>query len=453
MAITSAGIGSGIDVAGIVSQLMAIEQQPLLRLDQKEAKIQAEISGYGSLKGALSTLQSAMDKLGNSETYLTTKASSSNSDVLGVSSTIDAAASSYSITVNRLAQTHKLGSAEVASDAKFGGASGDELTLTVGSNSFTLDLSTEMSLSEIQAAINVETNETGITAGLITGDSGNQTLVMTSGSTGYEDRIQLTFGGSIDAGTFNFNMLNRDADEQLLDSEDKLDTSLTIDGVTVTRGKNSISDVVEGLTFELKGLGQANVLVDQDASIASQAVQGFITAYNKVKDQLSSLSASGVNASVLRGIESQLRGSLNNGLSGLGEYSYISQLGVTTNADTGKLQLDSEKLMTALEDNPDSVINFFSNENKGFAVNMDSMLEGFLKADGTIDSILDGSKSRVDAIERSRETMERRLESVEQRYLKQFGALDTLMASMTTTSNYLTSQLDMLSNMVSGNKK
>ena len=453
MAISSPGLGSGIDVSGIVSQLMAIEQQPLLKLDQKEAKVQAEISGYGALKGALSTLQSAMDKLGDPETYQATKASSSDTDVLSVSSTTDATASSYSLMVNRLAQAHKLGSAEAAFSATFGGSVGDELTLTVGSDSFTLDLSTAMSLSKIQAAINVETNGTGITAGLITGDSGNQTLVLTSGSTGYDDRIQLSFGGAIDAGTFNFNMLNRDEDGQLLATENELDASMTIDGVSVTRGKNSVNDVVEGLTFELKSLGQANVSVDQNFSVASQAVQGFITAYNKVKDQLASLGASGVNASVLRGVDAQMRGILNNGLSGLGEYSYISELGVTTNADTGKLQLDSEKLSTALEDNPDSVIGFFSNEKTGFAANVDGLLEGFLRSDGTIDSILDGAKSRVDTIERSREMLERRLESVEQRYLKQFGALDTLMSSMTTTSNYLTSQLDMLSNMMTRNNK
>jgi flagellar hook-associated protein 2 len=432
---------------------MAIERQPLLRMDQKEAKVQAEISGYGSLKGVLATLQNAMEKLGDSETYQATKANSSNAEVLTVSSTTDATASSYSITVNRLAQAHKLGSTEFASSSTFGGTSGDELTLTVGSNNFTLDLSTAMTLSEIQAAINVESNATGISAGLITGDGGNQTLVLTSGNTGYEDRIQLSFNGSIDSSSFGFSMLNRDVDNQLLVSENDLDASLTVDGVSVTRGSNNISDAVEGLTFELRSQGQANVSIGQDISIAQQAVDAFINAYNKVKDQLSSLATSGVNGSVLRGIESQLRGVLNSGLSGLGEYAYISELGVTTNADTGKLQLDSEKLMTALEQNTDSVIGFFSDENTGFATKLGNLLNGFLQSGGTLDSILGSANSRVDSIERSREVMERRLESVEQRYLKQFGALDTLMASMTTTSDYLSSQLDMLSNMVSQNAK
>jgi flagellar hook-associated protein 2 len=453
MAISSPGLGSGLDVTGIVSQLMAIERQPLIRLDQKEAKIQAEISSYGSLKGVLATLQNAMDKLGDPKTYQATNASSSNAEVLTATSSTDATASSYNITVNRLAQAHKLGSTEFASSTTFGGTAGGELNITVGANSFTLDLSTAMTLTEIQVAINVESNATGITAGLITGDSGNQTLVLTSGDTGYEDRIQLSFDGSIDANTFGFTMLNRDADGQLLASENDLNASMTVDGVNLTRGGNNISDVVEGLTFELQSQGQAKVNIGQDTLVARQAVEAFISAYNKVKDQLTTLAASGVNGSVLRGVEYQLRGALNNGASGLGEYTYISELGITTNSDTGKLELDSERLMAALKGNPDSVIGFFSDDDSGFATNLDNLLAGFLQSGGTLDSIVNSANSRVEGIERNREAMERRLEVIEQRYLKQFGALDSLMASMTTTSDYLSSQLDMLSNMIKRDDK
>lgn len=453
MAISSPGLGSGLDVTGIVSQLMAIERQPLTRLNQKEAQAQAQISAYGSLKGGLSSLQSAMTKLMDADTFQATKASSSDSDVITVSSDTDAVTSSYNVTVNRLAQQHKLGSSEVASSTTFGGMAGDELTLTVGSDSFTLDLSTAMTLGEIQAAINVETNGTGVTAGLITGDSGSQTLVLTSGSTGYDNRVQLSFGGSLDANTFNFSMLNRDASDQLLAGENELDASLTVDGVSVTRASNSVADAIEGLTLNLQATGQSNISINRDSSVAKSAVSGFVKAYNSLNDQLSTLQSSGASGSVLRNIENQLRGMLNTSLTGLGSYSYISELGVTTNSDTGMLEFDSETFVSALEDSPQSVTGFFSDENGGFATRFDGLLEGFVQSGGTIDSIIDGSNSRIKSIERSRESLERRLEDIEARYLRQFGALDGLIASMTTTSDYLTSQLDMLSNLVSGNKK
>jgi len=449
MAISSPGVGSGLDVTGIVSQLMAVERQPLLRLDQKEARLQAEISAYGSLKSALAELQDSLGTLKEAATFQATKSSSSDTDLLTVSSDTDAVTSSYSVTVNRLAQQHKLGTAEFASSATFGGAEGDELIFTVGTNSFNLDLTTAMTLSEIQQALNEESNETAVTAGLITGDSGNQTLVLTSGEYGYDNRVQFSFGGTIDIATFNFSMLNRDADDQLLVSENDLDASLTVDGVSVTRSSNSINDVVEGLTFDLQSTGQASVSIERDSSVAKGAVESFVEAYNSLKEQLSKLRASGASGSVLRGVESQLRRVLNNGLSGLGDYSYISELGVTTNSDTGTLELNSDRLITVLDEKRDSVLSFFSDEDAGFTVNMDNMLEGFLQSGGTIDSIIKGATNRVDSIERSRDSMERRMEAIEQRYLNQFGALDTLMASMTTTSDYLASQLDMLSNMVS----
>lgn len=452
MAISSPGLGSGLDVSGIVSQLMSLERQPLVRLNQKEAQAQAEISAYGALKSGLSSLQKAMEKLADPETFQATKATSSDVDVFTVTSDTDALTSLYNVTVNRLAQQHKLGSGEFASTTTFGGAAGDELTLTVGSDSFTLDLSTAKTLEEIQSAINVGSNETGVTAGLITGDSGNQTLVLTSGSTGYDNRVQLSFGGSLNASTFNFSMLNRDADDQLLASEAELDASLTVDGVSVTRASNSISDVIDGLTMNLKSAGQANVSIAADSAVAKSAVSGFVAAYNSLRDQLSTLGANGASGSVLRNIENQIRDVLNTGISGLGDYSYISELGVTTNSDTGKLEFDSETLVTALEEAPDSVIGFFSDDSSGFAVGFSSLLEGYVQSGGTIDGIIDGSNNRIEGIERSRESLERRLEAIEARYLKEFGVLDGLIASMSTTSDYLASQLDILSNLAGGGR-
>ena len=184
MALSAPGLGSGLEVTSIVSQLMEVERQPLARLQGKEAVIEAEISAYGALKSALSSLQGTLSDLKDTDTYRATSATSSDETVLSLSSDTDAVASSYYVTVDRLAQQHKLGTAESAAETLFGGGVGDELTLTAGSESFTLDLSTGMTLSEIQQAINIDDNETGISAGLITGNSGKQTLVLTAKESG-----------------------------------------------------------------------------------------------------------------------------------------------------------------------------------------------------------------------------------------------------------------------------
>lgn len=447
MAISSAGIGSGLDVNSIVTQLMAIERQPLNRLDQKEAQYQAEISGYGSLKSALSSLQTSLDKLKESSTFRTTAGASSDSDVFSVSTDIDAVPSTYDITVNRLAQKHKLGASEFASATTFGGGAGDELTISVGTDQFTVDLSTAQTLSEIQAAINVTANETGVTAGIITGDNGNQTLILTSGESGFDNRVQLSYGGTIDAATFNFSTFNRDVDGLLLGSDTELDASLLVDGITITRGSNTVSDVVENVTFSLKGIGRAEANITHSAADANSAMEAFVEAYNGLNELLGDLSSGSLSGNrILISIETQIRGVLNHSLSNLGSVGYISELGITTNKDTGALEFDSDMLASVLESNLDGVDAFFSDEN-GFAARLDAILEGYRRSDGLVDTILDGVNDRIRDIDRSRDSLEQRLVLTEQRIRAQFTSLDVLMGELTSTSNYLTTQLSGLENL------
>jgi len=123
-------------------------------------------------------------------------------------------------------------------------------------------------------------------------------------------------------------------------------------------------------------------------------------------------------------------------------------LGVTTNAETGATEFDASILTTAMKDNPDSVISFFSDENNGFAVKLDSLIETMAKTGGTIDSIVEGAQSRISSFDRNREILENRLEATEQRYLKEFGILDGLMANLSSTSDFLGRQLDSLASIL-----
>ncbi|MCW8890210.1 MAG: flagellar filament capping protein FliD, partial [Sedimenticola sp.] len=445
------GLGSGLDVNSIISSLMAIEERPLTLLNQKEATVQAEISAMGSLKSALSNLQSSLTALGKEDTFRSTSTQSSDSTVFTATSSTTATSANYAVTVNRLAQAHKVGSSALSGTATFGGAAGDKLTITVDSKSFDVDLSTAKTLSQIQSAINVDLNTTGVTAGLITGDSGQQTLTLTASETGYDKRVQLSYGGAINASTFNFSMLNRDSDDVLLLAESELDSSVTIDGVSVTRASNSITDAVAGLTLELKKKGSANATISADSSGATNAVSGFVSALNDVLTQIQSTSSGGLgNSSVMRSIEFQISSILNARQTGFGDYSFLSQMGITTK-EGGGLTFDSAKLKTALADDIDDVINFFTDTTKGFETRMDSMLDSFLQSGGVIDSIVNGAKNEVTTITRNRSLLEQRLESTEARLRNQFESLDTLMSSMQTTSSYLTSQLESIANLTNRN--
>src|SRR5437763_9441609 len=121
-ALSSPGLGSGLDVNAIVTKLMAIEQQPLTDLNDKETQNQTKISAFGSLKSALSSLQSSLSSLTSISGFQSLAASVSDTSVLGASLGSAATAGSYSVEVSKLAQAQKLASAGFANSTDLVGS-------------------------------------------------------------------------------------------------------------------------------------------------------------------------------------------------------------------------------------------------------------------------------------------------------------------------------------------
>ncbi len=437
----SPGLATGLDVNTIVSQLMALEQRPLVRLAEREAEYQAEISALGSLKSTLSQLQSAVGILQETTTFQATKASSSDSDVLSASTNEDTAVSSFSVVVDGLAQRHKLGSTEFNATDTFGGSASDGFTVAVGTENFSVDLSTARTLDEIRDAINAEENVTGVTAVVINGDAGKQTLVLTASETGYSDRIQVSYQGAITSTTLGLATINKDASGAPFASDTQLDAALTVEGVAVTRGSNSIDDVIDNVTLQVQGTGEARIDVTRDATKTSDGMEAFVAAYNKLRSELSGLSGTDFGGdSLLRAIESQVRSALNTRFSVGGSFAYIQEIGIST-AESGDLQFASSTLTAAIEGDPEGLAALFTDSESGFAVTIDAVLERFLEPEGLIDSRVDGLNGQVASLETQRGALERRLESTEERLRAQFTALDQLVSQLQSTSSFLTQQL------------
>ena len=150
--ISSAGIGSGLDVNSIVSQLMVLERRPLDVLQQKKEDIDSRISAYGNLKSALATFQDAMQQLSTPTALKIFTATSGNDAVFTASATNTAAASSYGVEVVRLAERHKFASKELLDTDTIGGKNNDALEIQVGANpadTLSVDLSTAKTLGDI----------------------------------------------------------------------------------------------------------------------------------------------------------------------------------------------------------------------------------------------------------------------------------------------------------------
>ena len=440
-AISAAGIGSGLDVQSIVSQLMAIERIPLQRLQIKQSQLEAQISAYGTLSSDLSAFQEAMDALGSTDALKVFTTSSTNEDVIDVTANSAANIGSFDVEVIRLAEYHKLSSDEKLNTDTFGGNAGDSISFQVGADiadTITVDLSTAMTLSEIRSALNNDVNNPGVRATVINGDDGNQKIVFTAEDSGEDSAVTVSYGNSINATTFNLQTVNDIAGDLSL-----LDAELSVDGYAVTRSTNSISDVITGITMTLKSedIGNAHTIsVDRDIESIEASVQGFADAYNTLQTSLDTLRSGQLEAdSSILSIERRVLSILNTPASG-GVYSVLSEVGLTLQKD-GTMSLANSDLQTALQTDFSGVSELFAADTEGYANRLSSFIGEWLDTDGLLDSRTDGLESRIDTLVNRQESFERNLEAVESRFLAKFSALDALVGQLQGTGQFLTQQL------------
>ena len=442
MAITAAGVGSGLDIESIVSQLMSLERRPLVALQQKEAEAQAQISDFGSLKSAVSSFKDAMDKLGTADKFRIFSPTSSDENILTATAMSAAAAGSYSLDVQRLAQNHKMGSDPFASGTTFGGTAGDSLTLTVNGNSSTIDLSTAKDLAGVRDAVNTAVDNSGVTATIVN-DGTNEHLVLTSNESGYDQRVQLAYGGTITSTTFNFATSNQDSSGATLVDLAQLDAAFSVDGIAITAASNQASGVVDGLTFNLKGVGTSTLTVARDTESIQASAQEFVDAYNAVLQKVDELKSGNIgNDSTLRGIVSQFRSVLNTPASGLtGSFSSLSELGITTNKDSGELELDTANFSNALDTDFSAVSDVFTDATSGYATRFINVTDGMLATDGLLDARVDTLNTRVRRYQDQQSSMEANLVLKEKALRAKYAALDSLIGPLNSTSAFLTANL------------
>lgn len=449
MPISSAGLGSGLDVASIVAQLVAIESQPLVTLQNKKIQYEAEVSAFGQLRSSVSDFQAAMEKLNTISSLDVYSTSSTNEDVITATASGDAEIGSFGIEVVRLAENHKMASSEALDTATFGGTVGDSVTVQVGSDPLdvvTIDLTTAQSLSAIRDAINADVDNPGVTATIINGDGGNQKLVLTSEDSGEARALTVSYGGAVDLGFLTLNDIGGDL--SLLDSE------VNVDGYNVTRPTNKIDDVINGVTLNLASADPGNthtVDVERNFGAVTELVQSFADAYDALRAEIKVQRSGQLGSdSTLLSLDRQLSSILNTAATG-GEFSYLTEVGVTIQKD-GTMSLDTTQLDVVLQSNFDDVAQLFAADEDGYANRFYSLAESWLASDGVFDTRTDGLNDRIDDLDDKAISVQRSIELIEARYRSQFSALDTLVAQLRATGDYLTTQLESLPGFNSSNR-
>jgi flagellar hook-associated protein 2 len=359
-ALASPGLGSGLDVNSIVSKLMEVEQRPLAALDTKEARYQAQLTAFGSLKGALTALQGTMQNLSAATRFQGVTAKAADPAIFTATAAATAAAGTYTVSVANVAQSHVLAAGGVA-DMHTASSTGT-LTLQVGSGAavqVTLDASNN-TLAGLRDAINAA--QAGVTATIVNdGSASPYRLVLTAEATGAANTIQVT--NNLTAGELH------DAVAASGQVRPPLDAALTVNGVPVTSATNTVTDAVAGVTLNLLKDGATTFTVSRDTAAVQAAVASFVKAYNDVNTTVASLTAYNpatkqagalLGDATVRHIQTRLRSTLTQALSDTGgSLTVLSQAGVSFQKD-GSLALDSAKLTAAINDHFPDLASLFS---------------------------------------------------------------------------------------------
>lgn len=437
--LSSPGIGSGLNVSSIISKLMAVDSQPMQQLQQKQSSMQSEVSALGTLKSALATFQSALQGLTNDQLQAHT-ATSADQTKFTASADGSAVASTYQIEVSSLAAAKQsVSSAFADSGTTTIGSTGDQMTIQVGSsasNSFTVTIGGK-TLQGIRDAINNASNNTGVTASILNTNAGYQ-LVLQSDQTGTANAFTTSFTDS--SGTAISDPLS------LSTSQSAADAVIKVNGQTATRSTNTISDVIQGVTLNLKGTDASGVTtgltVANDSSTVKANIQTFVDAYNTLKkslDKLESGALSGDNTVSL--IRSQLLDVLNTPASGVSaSYSYLAGIGVSIQKD-GSMGIDTTQLDTALNTDPGGVAKLFLDNSQGFATRLAGVAQQMTAAGGLVDTETQAVNSNISALQNRIDSEQKSLDMEQKSLQQQYASLDALMGTMQSTSSFLTQQL------------
>lgn len=455
---SSLGIGSGMDINGIVSQLVKAEGQPqFAAISRQETATQTRLSALGSLKSALSTFQTAVKKLKDGNLFKTNQAVSANTAIFTATAGAGSVPGTHSVEVTQLAKAqNSITNAEYINSSSVVTATGGTLNFTYGPGStktpFAVTIGTNATLANIRDAINGAAGNKGVTASIVNVDStvtpGTtiSKLVLTSKDTGVANGFNLAVTGG-DAGLNALDTITLPANYTTTASADAV---IKVDGLAATRSTNTITDVLSGVTLNLQSAvpGTAvNLNLTLDNAAINKTITDFVTAYNNFHTATKDLSkysgtTDGANGpllgdSLLRNMTSKLRQDASNTVTSVtSDYNSLAMIGIKIDG-YGVMSLDSTKLNTALAANLSAVSDVFSSAN-GVAVRLDTDLTQYLQSGASLDTQQSTLNKTLKSLASKRESVQLRLDNLQKSMQKQFIAMDIAVGQFQSTAQMLT---------------
>jgi flagellar hook-associated protein 2 len=446
--LTAAGLGSGLDITALVDQLVAAERQaPNNRLNLAEARVNRQVSSIGKLKSALAGFRDKLETLTNVDEFLGRKSAVSVEDLLSVTTEPDSATGTYDIEISSLATGQKIASQPFVDSATAVGYG--TLTISTASAIVEVEISDQFNtLADISEAIDAAFADTGVRASIVTADDGAR-LVLT-GAEGSGNAFSIAASG----GDGGLSVLDYSSGTPGTYTEvaSATDAVVTIDSFTVTSSGNVVAGAIEGVTLNLLDADPGSpftVSITSDESKSTLALTSFVAAYNILNDTIKSETSFNVDTgesgallgdSLIRRLQGTVRSAVSEILGDTNAaFRTLAEIGITTTS-AGRLELNDAKLSDAIATDVNAVAQLFSAQGSIGSKLLESV-QTFVDSDGFIELREDRLKDRLEDISEARTRLDQRLEAVRERFQRQFNAMDTLVAQLGTTSQFLAQQL------------
>jgi flagellar hook-associated protein 2 len=448
MPISSPGIGSGLDVKSIVSQLVALERRPIELLQTQKTKLNTQLSSFGLLQSYVGNLQSAAGQLAKPEFWAKLAASSSDATAVAVTAGASAAAASYSVEVQSLATAQTLSTAAGAiTDAADIGSG--TLTITLGATPVALTVTAGTSLAALRDQINAA--NAGASAAIVQ-DSGGPRLVFTARNTGAANAVSVTVSGAVgQLASFTY-------PGALTQDRAGANAAFKLNGLQLSSASNKLTDIVDGLTLTLHkaSTSPVQVTVGVETAALRKGITDFVAAYNESNRYLTAQTKYDEGSKVAGalqgdrsavGLQAKLRSLVQQASTASATYPRLSDLGLELQRD-GSLKVNDTKLDAALA-NPAEVALAFNTASTGFGARFKALADTMLGTDGMLTSRASGLRESIKRNEKDQQRQEDRVARVQARITQQYSALDKSLNQLNGLGNYVQQQITTWNN--SGN--
>ena len=472
-AITSLGIGSGVDINTMVDQLVALERRPLSQLQSQARELQTQVSSFGQLSSLFSGLQTAANRLTGSSLWTQSKATSSDEATVQVVGGGNAAAGSYAVSVDALATSQTVVGSTSLSSANDTVGSG-VMTLQmgrweqppmnfvpqVGRGPVSITVTGSDTLGTLRDKINAA--GAGVTASIVS-DSTGARLALRSTDTGADNGFRLSVadndGGppadGVGLSRFAYNPVAGGNGLELKQAAGN--ARATVNGISVQSASNDVSGVAEGMTLRLRRAGaSAEVSVSNDRDAVRTAVQDFATAYNNlaksIADQTRFDPGSKVGGplqgdSAATGLQRQLRSLVAAGSQASTTFRNLSDIGLSMQRD-GTLAVDTTKLNNAMANLPELrkalAADNTNPQSDGIARRYADLAQQVLGVDGSLSTRTESLRKRIGVNTDSQAALEDRVDRFRARLVAQYSAMDANLSRLNALSGYVNQQLTAL---------